>query len=224
MNILIYLIILILSILSIYISKKLLNNLGLTITFIGMSTLSFFLSFKYITLSTININSNSITYITMFTALYLLLETTDKKEIKKIINLNFLLNIFISIMIFLMTYHTQSITDSISINMTNVFFNNYKILLVYPITTLISNYSLIVIYNKIKKLYDLPFITTVTTFMLVGLMEGMLYNILVYRLTLSSKTIIEIILATYMIRLIITVIYSLFISSITKEKVKKWQV
>lgn len=221
MNILIYLIILILSILSIYISKKLLNNLGLTITFIGMSTLSFFLSFKYITLSTININSNSITYITMFTALYLLLETTDKKEIKKIINLNFLLNIFISIMIFLMTYHTQSITDSISINMTNVFFNNYKILLVYPITTLISNYSLIVIYNKIKKLYDLPFITTVTTFMLVGLMEGMLYNILVYRLTLSSKTIIEIILATYMIRLIITVIYSLFISSITKEKVKK---
>lgn len=224
MNILIYLIILILSILSIYISKKLLNNLGLTITFIGMSTLSFFLSFKYITLSTININSNSITYITMFTALYLLLETTDKKEIKKIINLNFLLNIFISIMIFLMTYHTQSITDSISINMTNVFFNNYKILLVYPITTLISNYSLIVIYNKIKKLYDLPFITTVTTFMLVGLMEGILYNILVYRLTLSSKTIIEIILATYMIRLIITVIYSLFISSITKEKVKKWQV
>lgn len=224
MNILIYLIILILSILSIYISKKLLNNLGLTITFIGMSTLSFFLSFKYITLSTININSNSITYITMFTALYLLLENTDKKEIKKIINLNFLLNIFISIMIFLMTYHTQSITDSISINMTNVFFNNYKILLVYPITTLISNYSLIVIYNKIKKLYDLPFITTVTTFMLVGLMEGILYNILVYRLTLSSKTIIEIILATYMIRLIITVIYSLFISSITKEKVKKWQV
>ena len=41
MNILIYLCILIISIFSIYISKKLLGNLGLKITFLGMNIISF---------------------------------------------------------------------------------------------------------------------------------------------------------------------------------------
>lgn len=221
MNILIYLGILILSIFSIYIANKLLNKLGLIVTFIGMSTVSFLLAFKYVTLSTINLSSNSITYITMFTSLYLLLETTTKKEVKKVTNLNFLTNVFTAIMLFLMTYHTQSLTDSISINMTNVFMNNYRILLAYPLVTLLSNYLLIWMYEKVKKLYDVPFITTVTTFMLVGLIEGILYNFLIYSQILSLKTIIELVLATYMIRLIITVIYSLFFTVIQKEKVKK---
>ena len=80
MNIIIYLGILIISMLLLYFSKKLLGKLGLTITVIVMNIVSFLLTFKYITLSTINLNSNSITYVTMLIAFYLLLETTNKKE------------------------------------------------------------------------------------------------------------------------------------------------
>lgn len=220
MNSLIYLCILIISIFSIYIANKLLGKIGLTVTFIGMSLVSFLLAFKYVTLSTINLNANSIPYVTMFTSLYLLLETIPKKEVKEITNLNFIINIFSAIMLFLMTYHTQSLTDTISINMKNVFINNYKILIIYPITTLISNYLLIWMYDKIKKLYDIPFITTVTTYLLIGLIEGILYNLLVYDKVLNYKTIILIILSTYMVRLIITVIYSLFLTILSKKKVK----
>lgn len=219
MSAIVYLGILLISITIIYFSKKLLGVLGLKIAFILMTMLSFFLTFKYTTLSTINLNANSITYVSMFTTLYLLLESIDKKEVKKVTNLNFLISIFISVMVFLMSYHTQSLTDSIGINMKNVFINNYRILFIYPLTTLISNYLLIWMYEKIRKLYDIPFITTVTTYLLIGLIEALLYTMLVYGTTLSLKILIKLFLSTYMIRLIITVIYSLILTFISKKKV-----
>lgn len=219
MNILIYLAILIISVISIILANKLLGKLGLTITFIGMSVLSFLLTFKYVSISTINLNANCITYVTMYTALYLLLEMTNKKEAKEITNLNFIINIFIAIMLYMMTYYTQSITDTISVNMKNVFINNYQILIIYPLTTLLSNYLLIWMYEKIKKLYDNAFITTVTTYLLIGIIEGITYTLLSYNNILSYKKIILILLSTYMIRLIVTVIYSIILTILSKKKV-----
>lgn len=219
MNIIIYLCILIISMFSIYLANKLLGKLGLTITLIGMNTISFILSFKYVSISTINLNSNCIPFVTIFTSLYLLLETTEKKEVKEITNINFIINIFIAMMLYIMTYYTQSITDTISVNMKNVFMNNYKILIIYPLTTLLSNYLIIWMYEKIKKLYDNSFITTVTTFVLVGIVEGIIYTLIVYNNILSYKKIILILLSTYMIRLITTVIYSIFLTLTSKKKV-----
>ena len=162
MNILIYFFILIICASTLYLANKLLDKLGLTITVIIMNAISFLLTFKYVTLSTINLNSNCIPYVTMLIALYLLLEKTTKKETKEIANLTFIVNIFIAIMLYIMTYHTQSLTDTISINMKNVFLNNTPILIAYPITTLISHHLLIWVYEKIKQIYDNYFITTVS--------------------------------------------------------------
>ena len=218
-NILIYLGIAIICIASIYYANKLLGKLGLTITFIAMSTVSFILTFKYVTLSTINLNSNCFPFVTMLTSLYLLLETTSKKETKEIVNLNFIVNIFMAVMLYIMINYTQILTDTISINMKNVFDSNSRILLVYPLTTLLSNYLSIWTYEKIKKLYDNHFISIVTIYLLVGIIEGIIYTFLCYQNILNTKTIILILLSSYMIRLIITVIYSLFLIIISKKKV-----
>lgn len=219
MNILIYLGIAIICMASIYYANKLLGKLGLTITFIAMSTVSFILTFKYVTLSTINLNSNCFPYVTMLTSLYLLLETTSKKETKEIVNLNFIANIFTAVMLYIMINYTQILIDTISINMKNVFDSNSRILLVYPLTTLLSNYLSIWTYDKIKKLYDNHFISIVTIYLLVGIVEGIIYTFLCYRNILNIKTIILILLSSYMIRLIITVIYSLFLILTSKKKV-----
>ena len=219
MNILIYLGIAIICMASIYYANKLLGKLGLTITFIAMSTVSFILTFKYVTLSTINLNSNCFPYVTMLTSLYLLLETTSKKETKEIVNLNFIANIFTAVMLYIMINYTQLLIDTISINMKNVFDSNSRILLVYPLTTLLSNYLSIWTYDKIKKLYDNHFISIVTIYLLVGIVEGIIYTFLCYRNILNIKTIILILLSSYMIRLIITVIYSLFLILTSKKKV-----
>lgn len=221
MNILIYFCILIITIIPIYLLNKSLNKQGLTIALITMNIISLITSFKYITLSTINLNANSITYIAMFTTIYILIENYSVKETKKIINQNFIITIFTSILLFLMSYHTQSITDTISINMKNVFITNYRVLITYPITTLLSNYILITLYQKMKTLYDLPFITTVTTYLVVGLISNLTYHLGSYLNILTIKTIIKLSLSTYMISLIITIIYSLIMPIFNKKKVKQ---
>ena len=221
MNILIYLSILIILILFLFLISKLLGNLGLIMTTIMTSVLALITSFKYITLTTIDINSSVILYITMYTSLYLLLENTTEKETKKIVVLNFLINIFTAFFLFLMSYHTQALTDSISINMKNVFIENYRILITYPVSTFFSSILLILLYQKIKKLYDLPFITTVTTYLVVGLINALIFYLGSYYNIFTLKVIIELSLSTYMIGLIITVIYSLVLPKLSKMKVIK---
>ena len=152
MNILIYLSILIILTIFLFLITKLLGNLGLIITVVMTGILSLITSFKYVTLTTININASVVLSITMYTSLYLLLENTTEKETKKIVILTFLINIFTAFFLFLMSYHTQALTDSISINMKNVFIENYRILITYPIANFFSSILLILLYQKIKKL------------------------------------------------------------------------
>ena len=71
MNILIYFCILLLSLLTIYIANKNKDKIGLIVSFVIMNLLSFILAFKYITISNLTINANSITYITLLSILYL---------------------------------------------------------------------------------------------------------------------------------------------------------
>ena len=221
MNILIYLGILIVSIISLYFSNKFLKNLGIKVMVIIMNIISLILSFKYINLSTIKLNASIITYVTMFSALYLLLENNTLKETKKTININFLITAFVSSLLFLTTLHQESIIDSISINMRNVFRTNYRILISYPVATLISNYLLLYLYQKIKNLYDIPFITTVTTYLVIGLISTLIFHLGSYYHILTIKNILELSLSTYMIGLILTVIYSIFLSKIKTTKVRK---
>lgn len=225
MNELYIICILTISILSLYFTNKYLKSLGLKITFLVFNILSFILSFKYLILSTLNFNSNAITYTTMFSCLCLLLESSNKntkKDINKIINLGFILNIFSAIMLYIMSYYTQSLNDTIGINMTNTFINNYKTLIFYPLSILISQKLLILIYSKIKNIYDNIFISMVTTYLAVGLIESITYMFLTYYNVLESTTIIKLLLSTYMIRIIVIVIYSLFLTIFNKKKVQKW--
>ena len=120
-----------------------------------------------------------------------------------------------------MSYHTQALTDSISINMKNVFIENYRILITYPIANFFSSILLILLYQKIKKLYDIPFITTVTTYLVVGLANNLIFYLGSYLNIFTLKTILELSLSTYMIGLIITVIYSLILPKLNKMKVIK---
>ena len=89
MNLLIYFIILLISILSIYLFNKFLGSFGLSILMTIASVISLILSFKYITLMTINVNASTIIYIMMFSSLYLLLDNYSLENAKKTIKMNF---------------------------------------------------------------------------------------------------------------------------------------
>ena len=217
MNELLMICILIIGILSLYLSIKILNSKGIIITFITFSIISF----KYLTLSTFQINANVLTYCIMFTSISLLLEKNYNKEANKMINLNLLLNIFSSIILYIMAYYTQSINDTIAINMANVFTNNVRLLIITPISTFVSLKILIYIYNKVKKLYNNIFISMVSTYLAIGLIDLIITKFIAYYKILSLQSIIKILLSTYMIELIIIVVYSIIITLYQSKKVKK---
>ncbi len=221
MNELLLFCILIIGIVSLILADKYLHTLGLKIVILTFSTLSLILSFKTITLSTLQINANIVTYIIMYLALCLLIEQNKIKESKNIIKFNFILAIFSSIILYIMAYYTQSLNDTIGINMKNVFIENSRILIAFPISTLISQEIFIYIYLKVKKIYDNLFISAVTSYLAAALIDAIIYNFTSYYKILNINTIIKILLSTYMIKLIIMVIYSIILTLLNKRKVKK---
>ena len=224
MNLILLIVAVIISLFITSITNKYMGKLGIIALYTISNLVAFILSFKLINISNLNFISNTLVYVMMLTMLYLLLERKETSEAKKIINFTFFINIFSSIMLYITSSYTQSLTDTIGINMTNVFINNYRMLLAYPISQFVSQKILIYVYDRIKKIYDNLFISTVTTYLLIGLIEILLFSIVAYYNILRNKVIIEIILSTYMIRLIITVIYSLLLPIFLKKakKVIKW--
>lgn len=224
MNLILLIVAVIISLFITFITNKYMGKLGIIALYTISNLVAFILSFKLINISNLNFISNTLVYVMMLTMLYLLLERKEISEVKKIINFTFFINIFSSMMLYITSSYTQSLTDTIGINMTNVFINNYRILLAYPISQFVSQKNLIYVYDRIKKIYDNLFISTVTTYLLIGLIEILLFSIVAYYNILRNKVIIEIILSTYMIRLIITVIYSLLLPIFLKKakKVIKW--
>lgn len=220
MNLILLIVAVIISLFITFITNKYMGKLGIIALYTISNLVTFILSFKLINISNLNFISNTLVYVMMLTMLYLLLERKETSEAKKIINFTFFINIFSSIMLYITSSYTQSLTDTIGINMTNVFINNYRMLLAYPISQFVSQKILIYVYDRIKKIYDNLFISTVTTYLLIGLIEILLFSIVAYYNILRNKVIIEIILSTYMIRLIITVIYSLLLPIFLKKAKK----
>lgn len=221
MNSLLCIIILIITLISIFIAIKAPNKQGLIPLLIGSNIVSIITSFKHITIYNIQLNASAITYVTMLTSIYLLLESFSKKEVKKIVNLNIIITFFSGLMLWIMTRYEVSLTDSIGINMKNVFDTNYRVLIAYSITTTISYYIMIYMHEKIKALYDNTFITLVTSYLLVGIIQEIAFNLISYYHIFNIKIIIKIILSTYMISLITSVIFSIYLTILSKKKVIK---
>ena len=218
MSILIYICILFILTTFIYLLYKLLDKTGLVIAITTTNLLSFMLSFKYMLFSTFTININSVAYISMLSALYLYYEKSTKKEVNKLINEIFILNIISALLLPLASLYVQSINDTIGINMKNVFIDNYRILIAYPITSFISSHGMIMIYKKVKEIYDNMFISTTVSFLLIGLIDMILFTLISYLNIFNIKAIIQLILSTYMLRILLTVIYSFFLTLVLKKK------
>ena len=134
MNLILLIVAVIISLFITFIKNKYMGKLGIIALYTISNLVAFILSFKLINISNLNFISNTLVYVMMLTMLYLLLERKETSETKKIINFTFFINIFSSIMLYITSSYTQSLTDTIGINMTNVFINNYRILLAYPIS------------------------------------------------------------------------------------------
>ena len=222
MNEIVMLLLVIICLLTILIFYKVFDKRGLYFASTLLTLLSFILSFKLGYIFKLNVNLGIIPFISVLSITYIYLIKYDKKNIKDLLIVTGITNIILSLLLVVLTYYIPSITETISINMEGTFETNYKILIIYPIITIISQYLIIKLYSFITSISDYTFISLLLTYIITGIIYTIIFYVLSYINILNIKDSIFLGISTYIIGLIVHILNILFIIYLTKsKKVKK---
>lgn len=216
---LIALILIVLTLLIIFCLYKMLDKRGLYFSLVIMDLIAFVLSFKITYVFRMNINIGIIPLISTFSILYIFLTKYSSRETKTLLIITLYSNISAALLLIIMNYFIPAITETISINMLGTFQHNYKILILYPIITLLSQLASVKLYGLLQQIQDNTSISIALTYIITGL----LYTVVMY--ALSYINILEIQyslflgISTYILGLALTIIHILFINFLNQKKV-----
>lgn len=218
MDIMLIILMIALGIFFIFVSQYLIEKNGIINVYLIYNIVSFLLSFKTLEVFGINVNAN-IVLSSLFTMItYLLIEKLNIKEYKNLIKQTITINIFISIFLLVSSLYIGSINDVNSVNMQNIFFNNYKILISYPIVTLISQILVLLITNIIKDSVKNTNIRIIISNLTILMIESILFYISSYIFKGDFNYLLVLIISNYLIKVIVTSIYTPFISYLINLK------
>ena len=223
MNELLFTIIILLTLLTIFCLSKLYGKQGLIFALIVLDIISFLLSFKIIEVFRLNINLGIVPYIGTLSIIYIYLIKYGPKEIKKNEMICLYTNIMLALLLVIMNYMIPSITETVSINIQGTFEYNYKILIIFPTMMFLSQYIITKLYNFVSQIQSNIPICIILTYIITALVYIIIFYILCYIKVLSISDSLYIGLSTYIVGLIITIINIVFISYIVNsKKVLKW--
>lgn len=223
MNILIILLMAIISVVYLYISQLIFDKNAIKITYIIYNIIAYLLSFKIFEILNINLNAN-IVMISIFISLtYLIIEKSSIKEYKETVINIFIINIFISISLLILSSYLGAITDTNSVDMKTVFLNNYKILISYPITTLLTQLLTLCIYQNVKEVTPNITKNIIISNLTVIIIDTFIFCILSYLFEFKLNQILILVTNNYIIKVILSSIFTPFIVPlINSKKVKLW--
>ena len=215
----IVLILIILTLLTIFCLYKMLDKRGLYFSLVILNLISFVLSFKITYVFRMNINVGIIPLISTFSILYIFLNKYNSKETKNLLTITLISNITTALLLAVMNFFIPAITETISINMQGTFEYNYKILILYPIITLISQFASIKLYGLLQQIQDNTSISIALTYIITALLYTVLMYSIAYIKLLDIKYSLFLGISTYILGLAITIINILFIRLLNKKKV-----
>ncbi len=215
MDLIMFVILLLFSMITLLLAYKIFNKEGLYYLLIIMIIISFFLSFKIVSIWGFDFNANVLTNTLIFSIIYLLMEKNKKKENKKILQLSILTIGLTIFSVIIMNFYIPSVNDTLAINMRDMIFNNYKIMIVYPVVLIGSEITIMQMYNNLKReTYESIFIISSIFCLSLGLILNILFNVIGYLFILDTGQIIRLILMNYLVAIFITVIHSLLLKYI----------
>lgn len=220
-SIIIVLLLILVSLLLIYSMYKIYDKRGLYFSLVIMNIMSFILSFKIIKIFSLNINLGLIPMISIFTIIYIIITKYSIKDKKNILSLSLYTNIITSILILITNYFIPTVSETISISIKGTFEYNYKILILYPITILLSQYIIIKLFNYLKELQSNIIINITLTYITTGLVYTLVFYLIAYINLIDIKNTIFMGVSSFLIGIIITLLNTLIIDLIFKKKVKK---
>lgn len=220
-SIIIVLLLILVSLLLIYSMYKIYDKRGLYFNLVIMNIMSFILSFKIIKIFSLNINLGLIPMISIFTIIYIIINKYSIKDKKNILSLSLYTNIITSILILITNYFIPTVSETISISIKGTFEYNYKILILYPIIILISQYIIIKLFNYLKEIQSNIIINITLTYITTGLVYTLVFYLIAYINLIDIKNTIFMGVSSFLIGIIITLLNTLIIDLIFKKKVKK---
>lgn len=220
-SIIIVLLLILVSLLLIYSMYKIYDKRGLYFSLVIMNIMSFILSFKIIKIFSLNINLGLIPMISIFTIIYIIITKYSIKDKKTILSLSLYTNIITSILILITNYFIPTVSETISISIKGTFEYNYKILILYPIIILLSQYIIIKLFNYLKELQSNIIINITLTYITTGLVYTLVFYLIAYINLIDIKNTIFMGVSSFLIGIIITLLNTLIINLIFKKKVKK---
>ena len=164
------LILILLTLLTIFCLYKMLDKRGLYFSLVILDLIAFVLTFKISYIFKMNINLGIIPLIASFSVLYLFINKYSNKEIKNLLTITLYSNIAAALLLIIMNYFIPAIEETISINMEGTFKYNYKILIAYPIIILLSQLATTKLYNLLRQIQDNTSISIALTYIITGLL------------------------------------------------------
>ena len=216
---LIALILIVLTLLIIFCLYKMLDKRGLYFSLVIMDLIAFVLSFKITYVFRMNINIGIIPLIATFSILYIFLTKYSSRETKNLLTITLYSNISAALLLLIMNYFIPAITETISINMQGTFEHNYKILILYPIITLLSQLASVKLYGLLQQIQDNTSISIALTYIITGLLYTVVLYALSYINILQIQYSLFLGISTYILGLALTIINIFFINFLNQKKV-----
>ena len=215
------LILVMLTLLTIFCLYKMLDKRGLYFSLIMIDLIAFVLSFKISYIFKMNINIGIIPLISSFTILYIFLKKYNIKETKNLLIITLSSNIIAALLLAIMNFFIPAITETISINMKGTFEYNYKILILYPIIVLLSQLAASKLYTLLNQIQNNISISIALTYIITGLIYTVVLYAISYINILEIKYSLFLGISTYIFGLAITIINIIFINFLNNRKVIK---
>lgn len=218
MNELIFLILIGITIFTTYILYKIFDKRGLYFSLVILNIITFILSFKIIEILKLNINLGIVPFVGTLSIFYIFIIKYGNKEIKELQKISLFVNIIAAIFLVIMNYFIPAITETISINIKDSFIYNYKILFIYPIIMFLSQYLTVKLCIFVSNIQNNKAICILLTYIITALLYTVINYVISYVKIIAIKDSIYIGVSTYIIGLVITTIYIIFIHYAFKSK------
>ena len=218
MSEIIFLIITIISMITIPLAYNYLDKKGLYIMLIIMTIVSYLLSFKVLNIWGLSVNANVITTISILEIVYLLIEKETKKNHYNYLFLTIFCLIATAFAILTTSSYIPSINDTLSTNMKGLFIDNYQILILFPLLLIITEIISPQIYLTLNQIYQNKIISINLIYMVLGLLNSLIFSFIAYASDPSFLSKLNIALATYFIGLIISILYTPIFNYLTSKK------
>lgn len=218
MSEIIFLIITIISMITIPLAYNYLDKKGLYIMLIIMTIVSYLLSFKVLNIWGLSVNANVITTISILEIVYLLIEKEIKKNHYNYLFLTIFCLIATAFAILTTSSYIPSINDTLSTNMKGLFIDNYQILIIFPLLLIITEIISPPIYLNLNQIYQNKIISINLIYMVLGLLNSLIFSFIAYASDPSFLSKLNIALATYFIGLIISILYTPIFNYLTSKK------